>query len=47
MLVRALYNDALKSYAVGFAVLIILALARAIIVSFLSATSESPNKVEN
>ena len=47
MLVGALYNDALKSYAVGFTVLIILALAGAIIISFLPKTSDGSNKVES
>ncbi len=40
MLVGALYNDATKSYAVGFTLLIGLALSGAIIVSFLPKTSE-------
>jgi hypothetical protein len=44
MLVGALYNDTLKSYAVGFTVLISLALAGAIIISFLPKTSDDSNK---
>ncbi|MDP2334893.1 MAG: MFS transporter [Bacteroidota bacterium] len=40
MLVGALYNDATKSYAVGFTILICVALAGAIIVSFLPKASE-------
>lgn len=40
MLVGALYNDVTKSYAVGFTLLVCLALAGAIIVSFLPKTSE-------
>jgi MFS family permease len=40
MLVGALYNDAQKSYAIGFMLLICLALTGAIIVSFLPKTSE-------
>ncbi|MCL6101652.1 MAG: MFS transporter [Bacteroidetes bacterium] len=40
MLVGVLYNDAAKSYAVGFTLLIGLALTGAIIVSFLPKTSE-------
>lgn len=40
MLVGALYNDVAKSYAVGFTLLIGLALTGAIIVSFLPKTSE-------
>ena len=40
MLVGALYNDVAKSYAVGFILLICLALTGAIIVSFLPKTSE-------
>ena len=47
MLVGALYNDALKSYAVGFTLLIILALAGVIIVSFLPKTSDGSNKMES
>ena len=39
MLVGALYNDALKSYALGFTLLICLALTGAMIVSFLPKTS--------
>jgi MFS family permease len=38
MLVGALYNEAAKSYALGFSVLIALALAGAVIVSFLPGT---------
>jgi MFS family permease len=41
MLVGALYNDITKSYALGFIVLICLALTGAIIVSFLPKSSES------
>ncbi len=40
MLVGALYNDAAKSYAVGFVLLICLALTGAIIVSFLPKTTK-------
>lgn len=40
MLVGALYNDVAKSYAIGFIILIGLALTGAIIVSFLPKTSE-------
>jgi MFS family permease len=40
MLVGALYNDAAKSYAVGFTLLICLALIGAVIVSILPQTSE-------
>jgi MFS family permease len=40
MLVGALYNDVTKSYAVGFTVLICVALTGAIIVSFLPKASE-------
>lgn len=40
MLVGALYNDVAKSYAIGFIILIGLALIGAIIVSFLPKTSE-------
>ncbi len=40
MLVGALYNDVARSYAVGFTLLICLALTGAIIVSFLPKTSE-------
>jgi MFS family permease len=40
MLVGALYNDATKSYSVGFTVLICVALTGAIIVSFLPKTVE-------
>lgn len=40
MLVGALYNDTTKSYAVGFIVLICVALTGVIIVSFLPKTSE-------
>lgn len=40
MLVGALYNDTTKSYAVGFVVLICVALTGVIIVSFLPKTSE-------
>ena len=40
MLVGALYNDAAKSYAFGFIMLISLALTGAIIVSFLPKTSQ-------
>ncbi len=40
MLVGVLYNDATKSYLVGFSLLISLALAGAIIVSFLPKTSK-------
>ena len=40
MLVGALYNNASKSYAIGFTLLICLALTGAIIVSFLPKTSE-------
>ena len=43
MLVGALYNDATKSYAVGFALLICLALTGAVIVTFLPKTSASKN----
>ncbi|MEI6047289.1 MAG: MFS transporter [Bacteroidota bacterium] len=43
MLVGALYNDVTKSYAVGFTVLICLALTGAIIVSFLPKTVEAKN----
>jgi Major Facilitator Superfamily. len=35
MLVGALYNEAAKSYALGFSVLIVLALAGAVLISFL------------
>ena len=35
MLVGALYNEASKSYALGFSVLIVLALAGALLISFL------------
>jgi MFS family permease len=42
MLVGALYNDVTKSYAVGFTVLICVALTGAIIVSFLPNTSRTP-----
>ena len=44
MLVGALYNDAAKSYATGFILLICLALTGAIIVSFLPKTSEFKGK---
>jgi MFS family permease len=40
MLLGALYNDAAKSYALGFTVLICVALAGAIIVSFLPKTNK-------
>ena len=43
MLVGALYNDVTKSYAVGFTVLICVALTGAIIVSFLPNTSRIEN----
>ena len=48
MLVGALYNDAAKSYAVGFIMLICLALTGAMIVAFLPKTSvyqEIPDRV--
>jgi MFS family permease len=45
MLVGALYNDATKSYAVGFTVLICLALTGAIIVSFLPKTPGLENTI--
>jgi MFS family permease len=41
MLVGALYNDVTKSYAVGFILLISLALAGAIVVAFLPKTSQN------
>ncbi|HZK95279.1 MAG TPA: MFS transporter [Prolixibacteraceae bacterium] len=44
MLVGALYNDAAKSYNLGFAILICVALVGVVIVSFLPKTSE--NKLE-
>lgn len=44
MLVGALYNDATKSYAVGFILLICLALTGAIIVTFLPKTSQTQGK---
>ncbi len=44
MLVGALYNDVAKSYAIGFTLLICLALTGAIIVSFLPKTSEFKEK---
>lgn len=44
MLVGALYNDVAKSYAVGFTLLICLALTGAIIVLFLPKTSEFMEK---
>jgi MFS family permease len=40
MLLGVLYNDAAKSYALGFIVLICVALAGAFIVSFLPATKK-------
>jgi MFS family permease len=40
MLVGAMYNDASKSYTIGFIMLICLALTGAIIVSFLPQTSQ-------
>jgi MFS family permease len=40
MLLGALYNDAAKSYALGFTVLICVALAGALIVSFLPKTNK-------
>lgn len=40
MLVGALYNDATKSYAIGFTLLICLAITGAIIVSFLPKTTQ-------
>lgn len=43
MLVGALYNDAAKSYALGFSLLICLALAGAIIVSFLPQKATPEN----
>ena len=44
MLVGTLYNDAAKSYAIGFTLLICLALTGAIIVSLLPKTSEFKEK---
>lgn len=40
MLLGALYNDVTKSYSVGFIVLICVALAGAVIVSFLPKTGK-------
>jgi len=41
MLLGALYNDVAKSYALGFIVLICVALAGALIVSFLPKAGKS------
>jgi len=46
MLVGALYNDIAKSYAVGFTLLICLALTGAIIVSFLPKTSSNKETLQ-
>jgi hypothetical protein len=40
MLVGALYNEAAKSYSLGFTVLICVALAGVVIISFLPKTSK-------
>ena len=45
MLVSALYDEAAKSYALGFSVLIVLALAGAFLISFLPKKNSSDNKL--